>query len=389
MSTQVAAEPTLSAPARRRFSLLPGPATWFTLAIYLATRLAVGIGVAVVAVTPHLPSRRLVPERWDAWWYIYLAQHGYGHSLHPQAVDFHRHFSQWAFFPLYPLAIRAVHWVTGAGWVTCGYVAANILGFFAVRAVYALGQEFAGDEVGRGAAVLFAAWPGSVLLSMPYSEGLFLTATAFALRELLRRRWVLAGSWAAVATATRPMGLAIVAAALCASAIALVRRHDWRSLAAPLLSVVGIGSFLLFSRIRMGDALIWRKAETYWHQKLDFSVGLPSTWAHEISTHSFRAPEAFTEIVGATLLVAFVLVLAWRVRRTPVALLCYTAVATAMIVGYSTVAPRPRMVLALVPGFVVLASLRRRWLVYPLAVAFSSLIALFTVLYLAFPGTVP
>ena len=95
-------------------------------------------------------------------------------------------------------------------------------------------------EVAARAMMMFAVFPGSFVLSFAYSEAaLIALCAACLLLLLLDERWVLAGLVGALATATRPNGVAIVVACAVASFIAIRQRRDWTSLAAPLLSPIG------------------------------------------------------------------------------------------------------------------------------------------------------
>ena len=65
-------------------------------------------------------------------------------------------------------------------------------------------------SVAARAMVLFAVFPGSFVLSFAYSEAPFIVFAASCLLLLLDEQWLLAGLAAALATATRPNGVAIV-----------------------------------------------------------------------------------------------------------------------------------------------------------------------------------
>nr|MBF6592748.1 hypothetical protein [Ktedonobacterales bacterium] len=115
-------EPAASgAPARAvRWRWVAGQA----VALWLATRVALLVftGFAVAfRVGPRVPVVTLSPralalawQRWDALWYLGIAQHGYTSA---QAT---------AFFPLYPLSIRAVTLIIGPHWLAAGLLAANL-----------------------------------------------------------------------------------------------------------------------------------------------------------------------------------------------------------------------------------------------------------------------
>jgi hypothetical protein len=380
---------------RRALRLLPrrpSSAMLYVLGVYLATRLAVAFGSAVASVGRTLPGvgDRAVP--WDSFWYLTIARSGYSPTLHPTGLGHHDKYSDWAFYPAFPLVVRAVHEVTRMPIVVAGYVAAGVLGLLAIRAVYALGAQLGGERVGRGSALLLAAWPGSVVLTLPYSEGLFIAATATSVLLFLRRRWWLAGLAGLVSTAARPMGIALVLALLAGAVIEVARRdrREWAAMGAPAVAALGLGGFLLYGDLRTGDWLVWQHAEALWGQRLDFSSHMIETWITRLSQpDSYRATQAILEIAGMTVLVAGLVAagIAWRRLTAPV--LVYAAVSAAMVLGYSQVATRPRMILAVFPVFIGLARILPPRVVEVLGVALASTIALVTFLYIGDPHLLP
>ena len=218
---------------------------------------------------------------------------------------------------------------------------------------------------------------------MPYSDGLFVAAAAAGLTALHRRRWVLAGLCGAAATLTRPTGVALVAAAGVAALVELARRRDPRPLVAPLVAVSGGLAFGLFGWWRTGDPLVWRHAENLWRQRLDFGHDLRTTVqplladpAKAWQTHddSVNLVMAYVDIVGLVLLAALVAAAVADRRRLTAPMVVYAVVAAFAVVGYSAVGPRPRMVLAVVPGFVWLAATLPRWATVALAALFVPLL---------------
>ena len=85
---------------------------------------------------------------------------GYAPALHAPVSGWHHHYSEWAFFPGFPLVIRGVHEITRLDYPAAGYLAVLVTGFLATRAVCGLGEQLGGRGMGRGAAMLFAVWPG-------------------------------------------------------------------------------------------------------------------------------------------------------------------------------------------------------------------------------------
>jgi hypothetical protein len=325
----------------------------FCLVVYLGTRLAVALG-ALISLAAH-PGRALdtLAYRWDGWWYLGIAAHGYTSTLRPNVAGWHHRYSDWAFYPAYPLLVRGLHAVApGTAFSVVGLGVSFLTGFAAVLAVHQLGTQYSGRATGRSAALLLAAWPGSAAFSLPYSEGLFVAATALALTCLLRHRWVLAGAAGFVSTTSRASGVALLLAATVVAVVEARRSHRLAPLAAPLLTAAGTVSFLAYGYLRTGDALVWRHAENLWQQRLDLGAGMLRDWAHNLPMG--RGDEVL-ELLAAVGLLWLVAVALPAVRDLSDPLVVYTAGALALLLAYSAVGPRPRMVLGAFPLFVLAA----------------------------------
>lgn len=368
---------SLLARARIRGRALPDGLGW-SLVVYAISRVPVVLGLVAYWARNPEQDYRTTALRQDGWWYVRLAEDGYSTSLRAPVTtvtDFHHTFSEWGFFPGYPLVTRAVHTVTFLPYLEAALLAAAVLGLLAVWAVYTMGATFGGRPAGRASALLVAAWPGSAVFSLPYSEGLFLAATAMALVYLQRERWVAAGLFGLVAALTRPTGSALIAAGGVVAVVQLVRRHDPRALIAPVLTALGPAAFLLYGWYRTGDLLVWRHAENLWMQRLDLSRVLiqkatavfehPVVALHSVTGRA-QLSDSVIDAVGALLLLAMAAAAVALRRRLSIGWVTYALVAAALVVAYSAVAPRPRTVLAILPGFVWLAAWLPRRVLYVL-----------------------
>src|SRR6478736_6951986 len=109
--------------------------------------------------------------------------------------------------------------------------------------------------------VLGAMFPGSFVLSFAYTEALLLVFAMGCLWCLMTKHWWWAGVLAALGTATRPNGLALVLACAVASLLAIRNDRDWRSLAAPLLAPLGFIAFQLWLGQHTGEAGVWFRVQ--------------------------------------------------------------------------------------------------------------------------------
>ena len=154
-----------------------------------------------------------VLSRWDAVWYLLIANNGYDHASKVPTVDIAY---QWGgsvnFSPLYPLA---VHITSGFGASAETVVpAAYFVSFAALVVALAVFHRLCVREIGERAAfwatVLIAVFPGSLWFAIPYAESLLLCASVGAVYAARTSRWPLAGCLAAAATLTRPPGVLVL-----------------------------------------------------------------------------------------------------------------------------------------------------------------------------------
>jgi Mannosyltransferase (PIG-V) len=346
--------------AVRRVSLALTPIR-FAVLVYCATWLMLLL-VAVIngALRHHAVLHELA--NWDGLLYRQLANNGY-----PNFVPHAR--STLGFFPLYPLIMwplgHAFSWVTSQGTITsltlAGLTISGIGGLITTVLVQKLATSWWGEAAGRRAVVLFCLFPGSVVFSMVYAEGLALPLAAGCILALQRRRWLLAGVLAGIATATTPESVVLVL--VCAVSAALeLRRRGWRareSLLAPLLSVTGIAAFAVYLWAHAGTPFAYTQAQKYgWDEKFDlFAVGhLFRSLGDEISFSHFNNPTINLNLVvgaGGVIVLAVLLVLLfmrWR-EVSPQAYVWTLGISWLMLTSEFT-PPNPRLLITAFPAVI-------------------------------------
>jgi hypothetical protein len=236
------------------------------LAIPSAELLSPGLVPSVKLLAQSPLGREL--SNWDGVWYVNVALHGYPHAaLHVQ--------STLGFMPLYPALIWLLSHVLFGSVLIAGLLISLAGGAVATVLVQRLSREWWGEAASRRAVLFFCFFPGSIVFSMVYSEGLTVPLTAGCLLALSRRRWLLAGVLAALATAVEPVALAVIPACLAAAWQELRRRGlrdrvAWRSLLAPVLSPLGIVAFAVFLWAWTGTPLASYDTQRYapgWAEK--------------------------------------------------------------------------------------------------------------------------
>jgi hypothetical protein len=322
---------------------------------WVATRVAVAL--LVLAGSMQLGDRSQgFLDRWDSWDVTLLRKvaefgyTGYPHDYPDKDIE--------AFFPGYPLALRAVHTVV-PDWIAAGLLVSLVAGAVAVVFLARL-AELEGVDGGRAVLYLVLS-PYAVFLAAGYSEALFL---AFALPGWLaakKQNWALAAILAAGACTVRVSG-AFLAVALVVQWLTTSRdRRALPWLAAPFLALLGFAAYL---HHLTGDWLRWQHAqESTWGRHLTAPwQALQTTWDAARNPAlgaeyqwSFRA-----EIVAVALgvLVTTVLLARREWGEATYVGLCVTALATSTY--YLSVA---RATLLWFPLWILLAELaaRRPW----------------------------
>lgn len=132
--------------------------------------------------------------RWDSKWYLEIAGDGYAQVR------------QRAFFPLYPLLIRALSPIVGSP-IAAGILISFVAFFAALVMLHRLTERELGCDAARRTVFVLAFFPFALFFSAVYTEALFLALELGALWSARRGRWWLAGLLGAGGAATRNSGL--------------------------------------------------------------------------------------------------------------------------------------------------------------------------------------
>lgn len=192
---------------------------------------------------------------WDSHWYRIVAVRGY--LLEPGRA------SDPAFFPFYPLLLRAVHTI-GLGYYSAGLLVSNVAFLAALVAFESLTHELFGARFARRATIYLAIFPAGFVFSVGYPESVALCAIALTALAALRRRWFLAAVLAAVGTLVRPETLFVALPLLGLALREDDPRERRRALGAVTAPFAALACFALYLGLTLGDPLAWLHAERAW-----------------------------------------------------------------------------------------------------------------------------
>jgi hypothetical protein len=365
--------------------------TWLTkaqpaIAICVGNRLALFIFVYLGLVLQHDIDHSLRPFpqnlfldgwfRWDAGHYFVIAQDGY--LPIPDSVQ-----QRPNFWPFYPMVVRVVSWALGSPFIA-GLVVSNLALLFACVILHRWVCRRFGQAVATRTVTLLLCCPFSFYFSAMYTESVFLLVVLGAFYFSQRDRWLLASVCAAMAGATRLVGVVVVIPVV----ISYLQAHRWRLSAIRwdalwlLVGFAGPLSYVLFLQLRFGDGFAFLRSQwvpgwgndSAW-SRLALLLDRVSDWSH-LATGSFDAIAAINLGFGAFALLVCLVTFrrlgvaagVWAVLTMLISMRIwassgrYAAVVWPMYLGLSLLTERrPYLYQSMVTGLCLLQALLAFW----------------------------
>jgi hypothetical protein len=294
-------------------------------------------------------------DSWDGHWYLDVVRDGYPHHIMPNVTYFVSD-ARAAFFPLYPRLVHYLDNVIPGGPVSVALLVNILLGAAFVVLIGTIARSLYDIKTAEKAMIIAALFPGSFVLNWAYSEALLLTISCLCFLALSQKMWLWAGVLAALGTATRPNGIALVAACGVAALLAIKNDREWKALIAPALSPLGFIGFMLFLVQHTDENFAWFRVQSEaWKEGTSFgATALSRTF--DFILNPTGSP---TSVLTAASMVAMVLALValWK-HPMPAMYNAYSAVVLVLMLLPATVTARPRFLFTAFPLIFPVA----RWL---------------------------
>jgi Gpi18-like mannosyltransferase len=248
--------------------------------------------VLVIGYPEGAPPFRASPNefdnllaRWDSGWYMGIVEDGYNYWGNA------RHQTNVAFFPAYPLTVRAVGGLLGARWgspddptdtfdafnerrgvrlLRAGWLVSIACLLAAMAYLFRLARELTeSEEAARRAVVMASVYPFAFFFGAVYTESFFLLFVLAAFYHFRHQQWLGAGLAGLVAGLARPNGC-LVSVPLALLAVDAWRRDAYRpatlarGLATAAMPGVGMLLFTWWLHGQTGEWFMWMKAHGAW-----------------------------------------------------------------------------------------------------------------------------
>lgn len=286
---------------------------------------------------------------WDSGWYLDIAKFGYSAAGRTDPAILNQ--ANYAFFPLYPLTMRALGPLVG-GPFNAGLIVSNVYlvaSCFALRRLVALDHD---PKAASRAVRYLVLFPTGFILSGVFSESMFLALTLAAFLSVRRDRLFLAGAAGYLAALTRPLGVFLVLP------LALAYMRDRRTARRPLspraawlaLVPLGLATFAAYNYALTGNALAFARIQASWGRTFHSPLS--------VLAEGLRAPDV-TARFSAWMTLAVIAILVAGARRLGLAY-CVLSLFFILVPLATGLNSMPRFLLAIFPVPILLARLGER-----------------------------
>lgn len=238
---------------------------------------------------------------WDGEWYALIAEHGYPATIPLDPSTGHVDQNAWAFFPLYPMTVRAVMTVTTLPWDVAAPVTSVVLGGIAMLLLNRLITIAAPQAVERAphlpvlGVAAFTAFPSAATFSVAYSESLAALLIIATLLLLAREHYLLAAIPIMLLGFTRPAALPMAAVAFWL----LIRRWRRHRQGVERLNAGSATSLLVLAVLGIAAGLAWPLITAAVTGVPNAYFATQSSWRHAAETGvPFQAWAAKLDSIG-------------------------------------------------------------------------------------------
>jgi Gpi18-like mannosyltransferase len=215
---------------------------------------------------PQAPFWHMFPDnhyldsffRFDSAWYNDIIQGGYSYNPEKQ--------SNVAFFPLYPILVKAIASLTSLSVPIAGLLLSNLCLIFALIFVYKISNIYLNKRGSEKVLILMLVFPTSFFYSCFYTESLYLLTTSACFYFFLNKKYFWSGFFGFFASLTRVTGVII----FLAFAIELLWKYlnkkelPKRESLFLLLIPCGLIAYMVFLAWKFNEPLAFVKIQDMW-----------------------------------------------------------------------------------------------------------------------------
>ncbi len=310
--------------------------------------------------------------RWDAHWYLAIAEKGYKIS---EAVQQNYDIIHSAgFFPLYPLCIRLLTLITQNTAASAIFISnASLLMFlFLLWKIISVEKS---EETASRAVLLYLVFPSSFFLSSAYADSLFLCLTIASFYCARTNKWPAASALGFFSALTKPAGALVFIPLLIEFLLQNENHADKKTFlrAAPLFFIpCGTLLYMSFCFAQFNDPFAFFK----WHELVRGAMGAPwkafslyLSWYPSILAWNNASKDCLFALL-------FVVLFFYGIRKTRASYSVFTGLHLYLLLS-TTVISFMRLSLVFFPCFILMSMRIKNRFAYYGAALFSFVLMLF------------
>lgn len=284
----------------------------------------------------------------DGVHYVTIAESGY-------------HIYQYAFFPLYPIFIRLISYLTKLPTPVNALLISHGSFLYGLILFYTLSKQ--GNKNGGAwwSVVFLLAFPTSFFFASVYTESFFFLLSLLAISSIREHKWFRGGLFGLLASATRVTGILLLIPFVAEYLSQMKKNRSLSSKGALVMVVLGIGMYMSYLWLTIGDPLAFLHVlpafgtgrsvrelilipqVIYRYMKIFVSVD-PSLFIYHISLFEFIS------FFGASIVLGY----GWKTQKSLRPLILYAFVSLLVPTFTGTLTSMPRYILSAFPIFIIL-----------------------------------
>lgn len=276
--------------------------------------------------------------QWDGGHYLTIAKFGYQNS------------SDFAFFPLYPLAIKALSGVIG-NQIFWGIFISNISFFIFLLLIFKTLSKKYSKKIGFNVYITYLLFPTAFFTTAYYSESLFLLLAFASIYAIDNKKYFLSSMLINLSSLTRMVGSLLIVSFFYKYFTSYSGRiHVDRKIIYPILSVYGITLYAFYLFINAGNPLQFSSVQTLWGREV---VDPISTILSYVWTFLFELKNPI-DYLDFLLTVSFLVILIWGIHKISPQLWIFSILSILIPASSGTLTSMPRYLLSSIGAFIII-----------------------------------
>jgi len=297
-------------------------------------------------------------NKWDGAHYTFLAENWY--------VNYGDKKNLLVFFPLYPIAIKALSLIT-FNYQIAGVLVSNISLIIGCIYLYKITEMDFGSDIAFRAVKYLLLFPVSFFLGITYGESMFFALSVVTLFYWRKKSYKTSSILAFLAALTRSFGLLLVIPMLTDLIIEyknkgkLINKNElWGRFSTILSPFLGISTYLLINLQVSGNALTFLKYQKeHWHQSLGF-FGSTVKMLTKNSLEAQPAESASLWVPQLILIFIALLLLCYGIKHLNISYVTYMIGYIFLTISPTWLLSAPRYLMCLFPLFILLGYIGKK-----------------------------